>query len=737
MRKIVLLGVVLTSFGIAPLSLQADIWTIEDPASRVDTPESARFRVDENLLLDRLSQAPHEILLDRSVTLDLPMPDGTTQRFSIVESPIVPDGLTQKFPGMKTFKLHGVDDRAASGRADNTSKGFRAMLQTPQGVVFIDPEPNSDRLYKSYFRRGASSQPFICGVHGRNENPLAHVNGFVKPSNRLAGNYQTYRIAVAATQEYVEAVGGSKPDARAEITTAINRINQVYETTLGIRLLLVGNNGDLLEEENDDCFSNNNLPSLLAENQVWIDATIGSSAYDIGHVFATTNGGLASLGSACQNGRKAQGGTGLPNPTGDPFYIDFVAHEIGHQLNANHTFNGTTLSCGGGNRNGATAYEPGSGSTIMAYTGICGAENLQLNSDATLHAGSIAEIDTFTAAGGSCHGTVANGNTDPTVTTPLANLTIPAQTPFRLEVTAADADLDTLVYQWEQIDIGQSTNSATFGTDLGSNTLFRSYAPQSDFFRDFPALGTQLLGQTDKAEVLPDARSLDFRVTVLDGNSGQVTDDITLTVVASSGFQVTSDGAAGGTLDTTVTPYTITWDTANTENAPFNCANVDIDLLTFDDMAYTNYTVHQIVPGVPNTGSADIAVTLASSHPRARIRIKCSSSVFYDISDDDVAVVGTAGMLGDTAFTTFFNSDGLTVSRSSPKVVDAALQTGGNVVGLFANANPTASRVEECLAGGGSSGSVNGDASAADFGWLTLLGLLAGLVKLRRRYGLQ
>ena len=126
-------------------------------------------------------------------------------------------------------------------------------------------------------------------------------------------------------------------------------------------------------------------------------------------------------------------------PVGDPFYIDFVAHEIGHQFNADHTFNGTTLNCGGGTRNAATAYEPGSGSTIMAYAGICGAENLQSNSDATFHAGSISQINTF-IGGLSCDVQLPNGNADPTIT-PIADRTIPVNTPFILDNTSG-AGLD-------------------------------------------------------------------------------------------------------------------------------------------------------------------------------------------------------------------------------------------------------------------------------------------------------
>jgi hypothetical protein len=717
----------------------APIWRELNPQARGTDSQARLFQADEAALRTRLNLAPHETLLDRSFRLELPMPDGSLQEFSVVDSPIMDADLAGKFPHMRTFRIFGIDDAAVSGRADLTHKGFRVILRTSKGLLFIDRETGSGQsdVYKSSYRKAGPAQSFSCGVHRLDAGRTNRVVASGRELNRIEGLYQTYRIAVSATSEYVAAVGGSSAAAQAEILTAINRVNMIYERDLGIRLLLVANDGQLIEKDIDNCFSNNDSLAMLGENQVWIDSRIGNSAYDIGHVFSTDTGGLAFIGSACQVSNKAQGVTGQAIPLGDPFYIDYVAHEIGHQLNADHSFNGTTNACGGGNRWGPTAFEPGSGSTIMGYTNICGAENLQSSSDATFHAGSISQIDAFTGAGGSCYNSLANGNNDPAVT-PLIDATIPANTPFRLDVSASDVDVDPIVYQWDQMDSGDATDDITFGTDLGNNPLFRTYEPQSDSWRDFPALGTQVLGQTDDAEVLPNVvRALNFRVTVRDDASGQAIDDILLTVAASTGFRVTSQ-AGGGTLDTNLVPYTITWDRAGSDVAPINCATVDIDLLTFSDASYTTYSVHPIVAGVTNNDSVDVGAALPNSHPRARIRVSCSNNIFYDISDADLDVVGAnAAQYSDGDFTTFFNSNGLTVSRSTAGFGDFITsndrETGRNTyVDVFASqARSAQDRIDECGFTASPGGSSGRDSSAIGYAWLLLLGGLAALRRVR------
>ena len=587
-------------------------------------------------------------------SIELPMPDGSMRQYTVENSPVIATELVDQYPEIKTFKVRAVDSPAMSGRVSVTPLGFHGYLDTEQGTVLIDPVRGSNaQQYRAYYKldyalaHKDSLQPFSCGVHGSSEsdNTLLVSDGTAgKNAAKTENALRSYRIAVAATGEYSIAVASpataSTAITRAEIINAINRVNQIYERDLGVHLEYVVNDKTIYLNPAGDPYSNDNNTALLDENQANLNdlLVLGSANYDIGHVFNTGGGGLARLGVVCDNANKARGETGLSDPTGDPFYIDFVAHEIGHQFNAEHTFNGTSGSCGGDNRNPATAVEPGSGSTVMAYAGICDAENIANAADAVFHAGSIAVIAAFTRTGAAaaCSVSGANaGNLAPVVTSP-GNYTIPGGTYFELSGSATDAD--SLLYHWDEMDIGAATTSITIGRDLGSNTLFRSFEPSaSGNSRTFPALNNILNGTTTLGETLPtESRTLNFRLTASDGKGG----------VGDANMQVTIDGDAGPfkvlqpnsfvVLDPAM-PQVIEWNAACSEQAPVSCANVDI---MYSNNGGSSFST--LLAGTPNDGEETVNLATGNTS-QARIKIKCSNNIFFDISDANFSVNDVGG----------------------------------------------------------------------------------------------
>jgi len=612
------------------------------------------LRVNRANLETAMYGAPLEKSATEPAYIDLPLPDGEMHTFAIEESPIIVPELRADYPDFKTYKVRSANNSAITGRLDLLPTGFHGYLSTGKGTVFIDPDANNTGYYRSYYKHDqqlGKPREFSCGVTA-SPDPVEFLSRQPNGAARFAFQQFTYRLAVAATFEYSQAVAPGPfdiPATQAEITTAINRVNEIFNLDLGINLQLVLDD-DLISDTVDELPDSDPF-ALLTGNQAFIEAAITSGDYDIGHVFSTGGGGLAGLGVACDNDNsdgqhKAQGVTGLPSPTGDAYYIDFVAHELGHQFSANHTFNGTTDSCGGGNRNATTAFEPGSGVTIMGYAGICGAEDVQSTavspsaggiSEDTFHAGSINEIDVFTSSGlGSTCAVIDNMANVAPVVDAGTDFTIPGLTPFNLNGSATDTD--ALTYQWDEMDIGSSTNSASFGDDLGDNPLFRSFAPSNIAIRTLPRIETIIAGVDDKAERLPSLdRTMKFRLTVRDGNRGVSSDDVQVTVDEDSGpFRVLS--AASAVILDTDQPQVIEWNAACSELAPVSCADVDILLSTDSGMTFGT----TLLAATANDGEETVTFPNVTT-TTALIKIACSNNTFFDVNDSFITLASGSG----------------------------------------------------------------------------------------------
>jgi hypothetical protein len=643
------------------------------------------FRLDETALKAVLDRAPEEFTDGPRVILSLPMPDGTFSRFSIEHSLVVEPGLLVKYPELgATYRGQGIDDPSATARFDLLPSGFHSMVLSTRGTVMVDPAaPGDTGDYISYFKRDSEVRStFRCDF--KNPDSDSGLNSVITPKlldnsellpdvsepDVISGTQlRTYRLALAADFEYCAAVGGGTvPGSLAAEVLIMNRVNGVYEKDLAIHMNIMATNDQIIFAaqstncgggactSSNDPYTNNDGIAMLGQNQTTCDTRIGNANYDIGHVFSTGGGGVANLNGPCTSGNKAQGVTGSGSPLGDPFAIDYVAHEMGHQFSAYHTFNSTVSNCGGGNRDASAAYEPGSGITIMAYAGICGNQDLAQHSIDTFHVKSLQQIVAYSQNGGgnACAQTVSSGNTPPTVTGP-GNFNIPKLTPFSLTATATDPNPgDQITYDWQEYDLGASTTAVpNTDSDGQARPILRPYLPTVSGTRYFPSL-QYILGNANVppatyncrgtsspclvGELLPSiTRTMVFQVVARDNHAGTGGINSTTSNVIVDGnsgpFQVTSPNTAVSYPANST--QTVTWNVANTTNAPVSAANVSITLSTDGG---TTFPI-TVLASTANDGTQSVAIPNTAT-ATARIKIQAVGNIFFDVSDVNFTITG-------------------------------------------------------------------------------------------------
>lgn len=596
------------------------------------------FEIHLVLLQQKLDQVPHEnevTLASSDFLIDLPAPDGQTQTFRLVEYDMMEAGLAAKFPGIKTYIGKDLRRPQVLARLDMTPQGFHAMVMDGEKTWFIDPyfhlaDGNS---YISYFKKDYSkNQAFECLTEG---SYLPEGTHQVESQASVGEELRVYRLAMAATGEYTQFHGGTVVGALSAIVTTMNRVNGIYERDISARMVLIENNDLIIYTDgNSDPYSGS-AGNHLGQNQSNLTAVIGTANYDVGHVVDTGGGGIAGLGVVCDSDDKARGYTGLGSPVGDAFDIDYVAHEMGHQFAGNHTFNGSSGSCSG-NRNGSTAFEPGSGITVMAYAGICGSDNIANNSIDHFHVGSLVEMTNFTTIfnGNTCPEKLPTDNTAPVAEAGPSGYVIPISTPFELVASASDMEGDSLTYCWEQYDLGPSTGP---NVPTGNAPSFRSYSPSTNPLRIFPRITDILNGTTTTGDVLPTySRNFTFRVSVRDNvgfGGGVHWDQMTMSATDQAGpFRILSQNTA--TIWPAGSFQVVEWAVANTDQAPVNATEVTIMLSKDGGFTYPD----TLAQNTPNTGLALIQIPDTLQGNTFRVKVKAANNVFFDINNANIVI---------------------------------------------------------------------------------------------------
>ncbi|TMM58452.1 T9SS type A sorting domain-containing protein [Maribacter algarum] len=622
-------------------SAQTGYWQQDVTKGVLDQSFSDRFNVQKGQIFSFDEQMFRKELKDVSVSkgtakiVYFPNENGEFIAFRVSEQPVLSPELSKKYPSIKSYAGHTLNEAKDKIRFSVSHNGVQSMIvhSDKRGSTFMQKDANGKYVIYDRDSNPSLTDELWCSTEAK-LSKTSNLSTFKQPVT--GQSLRKFRLAVSASGEYTEYHGGTVADALAAINATVTRVNEVYETDLAIRFELVANTDQVIfTDAEEDPYSG----SLSSKVQNELTTTIGEANYDLGILFHKIDNGVDGnsgfLGAVCVDNRKGSAYGATPDPIGDLFDLDIIAHEIGHQFSARHTWSFQ-------DEDSLSQIEPGSGTTIMGYAGITGINNVALNGDDYFHYISIVEITDYLGSI-SCGETISLTNSPPVVT-PTGAFTIPISTPFVLSGDATDTDTsDILTYTWEQIDDGEVPQSA-FGPNNQEGSNFRSVKPSTNPERYFPRLTRVLSGQLTETNPTIDSewetvsnieRELNFALTVRDNalGGGQVASDLVNVFVDNSAgpFIVTSQ-SSNIELSTGDTEE-ITWDVANTEKAPINAQTVDIFLST--DGGATFPTL--LAEDVPNDGSHIVQIP-ASPAAAARIMVKAHDNIFFAVNSSNFII---------------------------------------------------------------------------------------------------
>ncbi|SHF50509.1 reprolysin-like metallopeptidase [Chryseobacterium sp. OV279] len=632
---------------------------------------SALYSLNADQLKQALQKAPARFANAKGVVVSLPVANGKLEKFQVWEFSNMAPELQAKYPDIKSYVGTGVEDPSVVLRFSLSPVGFSSMIIRSGVSEFIEPYTEDRTVYAvfdSKARRGHDKEPFECSAAEMAEKN--HVNNSGTVNKKLAG-FNVFRMALSCTGEYAQyhltAAGtpGTATDAQkkavilAAMNASLTRMNGVFEKDLSVHFNLIANNDAVIFLDSaTDPYPVDAGPD---EANAGIITVLSASDFDMGHLLDKKDANGAAYGDALCGSQPGRGWTACNFPEGDTYDIDYVAHEMGHQMGAGHTY---TSHTGQANQR----VEPASGSTIMAYTGIIGGNlDVQFNSNDYYHINSINQVKARVASI-SCGVNTPFTNPAPAATLG-GNYTIPKSTPFVLKGTTTDPGSASYTYTIEQTDQAATAqmgaNSFAYAAKPSGPT-FRSKTPTTSPVRYFPEFNTVLSGVlTTRWESVSDVgRVLSFNMSVRNNNPvqpqvGQATSVVTVNAAAGP-FKVTAP-AFGQSLASGAS-FNVTWDVAATNAAPINTANVNIKLSTDGGLTFTT-----IAANTANDGSEQVTVPAGSSSANAFVLIEAVGNVYYAVSPSFVIDYSVT----DEACTTY------TYSGSPVAITDGP--GGGNI----------------------------------------------------------
>ncbi|GIZ09925.1 reprolysin-like metallopeptidase [Flavobacterium sp. UMI-01] len=603
------------------------------------------FSLDLETFKQSLTKLNSKTAKTASIEISIPNTEGVLESYAIQESSNFEPELQAKYPEIRAYQGTGLTDKNAKLHFSLSPKGIQTIvLRTGAVSEFIEayPEDKTKYIIFSSKERDKGSLPFVCKTEDINLNKqLLNQTAKLTANNSV---FKTLRLALSCTGEYTAYHGNTKAGALAGMNATMTRVNAIFNRDLAVKLNIIANN-DLIIYTNaaTDPYSNSNsLENWALELQNTLTAVITNNGYDIGHLFGASGGGgnASCIGCVCVNPTtqnpygKGSGYTSPSNgkPEGETFDIDFVAHEMGHQLGGNHTFSYEIEGTG-------VSVEPGSGSTIMGYAGVTDDYDIQSNSNSYFAYASILQIQTNLATKSCPVSTTITNNNSPQVSAG-ADYTIPKSTPFILKGTATDADGDTLTYTWEQNDSASTANhenSLAIPTKT-NGPLFRSLPPSSSPIRYMPNYENVLANKLTSTweSVSSVGRNLRFVFTARDnaaqGSAQTNSDEMIVTVSNTTGpFSISSQNTENITWSQGNTE-TISWTVNNTNTLP-GSATVNIKLsidggLTFPITLATN---------TPNDGNETITVPNLTEK-NCRLLIEPTNNIYYALNSQTFSI---------------------------------------------------------------------------------------------------
>jgi hypothetical protein len=679
MKKTLLFALSFALIGVA-ISQEKNFWTsrsktekmnVDKSVARLTFPKEFRlYDLDLNSIKNELFKVIDNAKAHTTI-ISLPNVAGQMEQFEVVEASNFEPALQARFPEIRAFSGKGITDRYATLKLSFSPQGIQTMVfRTEKPNEFIEPYSADHKTYAVFNSYRPGKLPWTCSTV--EQNMVEGLNSTVNNSMtaRSGGDLKTIRLAQSCNAEYSNYFGATSSSQVSLVLAAFNatltRCNGVYEKDLALHLNLIANTTSVIYySASTDPYTT--MSSWNSQLQSTLNSVIGAANYDIGHMFGSSGGGgnAGCIGCVCVDASKGSGITSPADgiPQGDNFDIDYVVHEIGHQLGGNHTFSHSNEGTG-------VNKEVGSGITIMGYAGIT-SQDVTNHSIPIYHQATIAQIQTNLSSKTCPVTTSTSANNATPVVAPVANYTIPYSTPFALTGSATDANSDPLTYCWEQNDNASSTQTGTSSVasaTKASGPNWVSYMPTTSATRYFPKLATILSGAlisgpltggdaaTNTEALSSVARTLNFRLTVRDNSPYSSTapikvgqtqfTDMVVTVSSASGpFAVSAPNTAvsyvGGSTQN------ITWAVANTTATPVSCANVKISLST--DGGQTFPTV--LVASTPNDGTEALVIPNTPT-TTARIKVEAVGNIFFDISNANFTITAGSSCGDATGLTT-------------------------------------------------------------------------------------